>query len=75
MLVSKKPRGPNPEPDGPNAKPHGPNASPNTSQWNIVRVGYVRVGFMLAMYISGCLCLFRSRWVANANSISSGIQA
>ena len=66
MLVSKKPR-------GPNAKPHRPNTSPNVSQWNIVRIGNMRVGYALAMYIPCCLCQFRSRWVANANAISSGI--
>ena len=50
-----------------------PNASPNTNQWNIVRVGYARVGFVLAMQISCCLCQFHSRCVGNENTISSGI--
>ena len=69
MLVSKNPRGPNAKPDRPNAKPGKPNmkpgrsnASPNASWWNIVQVGYARVCFTFAMYISCCLCEFRSRW-------------
>ena len=61
MLVSKK--------------PHGPSATTNASQWNIFRVGYTRIGFALAMYISFCLCQFRSHWVANMNAISCGIWA
>ena len=46
MLVSKNPRAPNANP-----------RAPNTSQWNIVGVGYARVGFVVAMYISCCLCM------------------
>ena len=63
MLVSKKPRGPNP-------KPHGPNTSPNTIQCNILCVWYARVWFALAMYILNCLCQFRLRWVPDANPAS-----
>ena len=50
---------------GPNAKPNRPNAKP------------LALVCTLAMYISSCLCQFRLRWVvnANANAISSGIQA
>ena len=50
---------------GPNAKPNRPNAKP------------LALVCTLAMYISSCLCQFRLCWVvkANANVISSGIQA
>ena len=52
-----------------------PNASTNSSQWNIVHVGYARVGFALGMYISCCLFPVPLRWVANADAISGGIWA
>ena len=51
-----------------------PHVSPNARQWSIVHVGYARVWFALAMYISCCLSQFHSRWEANANPISGGIQ-
>ena len=66
MLVSKNPGGPNMKPRRPIAKPYGPNARANTRQWNIFRVGYARVWFALAMYISCFL-------VANANVVSGRI--
>ena len=43
MSVSKKHCGPNARPGVANTRPCGPNAS----QWNIVCVGYARVGFAL----------------------------
>ena len=50
---------------GPNVKPNRPNAKP------------LALVCTLAMYISSCLCQFGLCWVvkANANVISSGIQA
>ena len=36
-------------PHTPNANPCTPNVRPNMSQWNIVPVGYARVGFLLGM--------------------------
>ena len=41
---------------------------PNASWWNIVRVGFSKVCFALAMYISCCLC-------HNANVDSGGLRA
>ena len=52
MRPTRTPCAPNANPLGLNTKPGGP----NTSQWNIVRVGYARVGF--ALFVS-----FFSRWV------------
>ena len=69
MLVFKNSCGPNAKPDRPNAKP---GTSLNTSKWNIVRVGYARVGFA---YISCCLFPVPSRLVSNANTFSGGIWA
>ena len=43
-----------------------PNVRPNASQWNILHVGYGRVG--LALFIP-----FFSRSVPNANTVFSGI--
>ena len=60
---------------GPHAPNANPNQSPNASQWNIVCVGYARVGLALSMSISCCLSCFFSPWVPNANTVSSGIQA
>ena len=40
------------------ANPCEPNASPNAGQWNIVRVGYARIGVALGMSISYSLCQF-----------------
>ena len=45
------------------------------SQWNMVNVGYARVGFALGMYISCYLCQFHLRWVPNANPVFGGIWA
>ena len=80
MLVLKKPCGPNTSPYASNANPSGPNTKrcePNTSpdaiQWNMVRVGYARVGFVLGMSLSCCLCQFHLRWVVKANTFSGGI--
>ena len=80
MLVSKKPCVPNTTSYLPKATPRLPNATPrlphttsNTSQRNIVHVGYARVWFALALNISCCLCQFRSHWVAKANANSGGI--
>ena len=67
MLVSKKPCRPNATPQASEQCPvHVNNARceplmPNANQWNIVRVGYTRVGFVLGMYISCCLCQFNLR--------------
>ena len=66
MLVSKKPH-------GPNVNFRRPNASSNVSQWNIVLVGYARVGFALGMLISCGLSCFCLHWVPNA--ISGGVRA
>ena len=53
MLVSEKPRRPNANPpmqtNNAQCEPIMPNARPNASQWNIVRIGYARVGFALGM--------------------------
>ena len=51
LLISKNPH-------RPKASTHGPNVTPKVSQWNIVHVGYARIEFALAMYISFCLCQF-----------------
>ena len=62
----------------PDAKPKicvSPDANPDASQWNIGGVGSQRKILALAMYIFFFLCRFHSRWVANANPISSGIWA
>ena len=59
---------------GPDANHCGPNAS----QWNMVRVGYARVGFALTafgMSISCCLSPLCSRLAPNANAIYGGIWA
>ena len=52
MLVSKKPGVPNRNTNHPNtntnqsnASANQPNARQNASQWNIVHVGYARVGY------------------------------
>ena len=78
MLVSKKPHIPNTSPNQPNASPNQPNmspTSPNVSHWNMVHIGYARVGFTLGKWVSGCLSPFCSCWVPNANAVSSGIWA
>ena len=50
MLVNKKPLDrPNGNCRGPNTNRRRPNTSPKVSQWNLVRIGYVRVFFMLGM--------------------------
>ena len=62
----------------PDAKPKicvSPDANPDASQWNIGGVGSQRKILALAMYISFFVCRFHSRWVANANPISSRIWA
>ena len=56
-------------------RPITPNSSPNASQWNMVRIGDVRVGFALGIYISRCLCRFCSHCVRNAKVLSDGIWA
>ena len=38
----------------------------------IVHVRYAQVWFVLAMYISYCLCQFCSHWVAIENMVSVG---
>ena len=52
-----------------------PTPTPNASQWNIGGVGYptqnLRVGHAHFMF----LCRFHLRWVANANTVFSGIWA
>ena len=50
-------------------------ASPNASRWNIVRIGYFRVGIKLDMSISCCLSAVSLRWVAKANAVTDGIWA
>ena len=52
-----------------------PTPTPDASQWNIGGVGSQRKSLALAMYISFFLCRFHSRWLPNANPISSGIWA
>ena len=47
---------------GPNMKTGGPIAS----RWNIVHIGYARVGFALFVY-------FFLPWLFNANAFSGGI--
>ena len=59
----------------PNANPIGPNTNPNASLWNMVCIGYERVGFRLGMSISCCLSHFRLHWVAKASVVSGGIWA
>ena len=75
MLVSKKRCGPNVTPSVPIAIPYLPNVTPNASQWNILCIGYMRVRFVLGMYISSCLCRFCLRWAPNVDVPSSGIWA
>ena len=70
MLVSKNPCGPNATPQ---REPIMPNASPNMNQWNMVGVGYVRVGFAWGMYISCCLFPVPSCWEVNANAVFNEI--
>ena len=38
-------------------------------------LGLLTLGLVLGMYISGCLCPFHLRLVANANAVFSGIWA
>ena len=52
-----------------------PTPTPDASQWNIGGVGSQCKILALAMSIEFFLCRFHSRWVANANPISSGIWA
>ena len=52
-----------------------PTPNPNASQWNIGVVGTQPKIFALAVYISCFLCRFHLRWVANANTVFSGIWA
>ena len=59
MLVSKNPCRPNASAMVPNTSASVPSTTPNASWWSMVCVGYVRVWFALAMYISCCLCQFR----------------
>ena len=62
MLVSKKPCRPNVTPNLPNVTPNlsvihsVPNSTPsvpNASQWNILHVGYARVGFVSPLFRVG----------------------
>ena len=71
MFVSKKPSEPN---ANPNVRVT-PNATPNTSRWNIVAFGNIRVGFTLGMSISRCLFPFLPVLLPNANAVSGGIWA
>ena len=52
-----------------------PTLTPDASQWNIGSVGPSVLGLALGKYISGFLCQFHLRLVANANAVFSGIGA
>ena len=52
-----------------------PTQNQNASQWNIGCVGSQRKNLASGMYMSFFVCRFHSRWVDNANHISSGIWA
>ena len=75
MLVSKNACGPNTTTNLPDVT----NYTPNTSRWNRGCVGYpcvgAHVGHVDSMLFVSFLCLFHSRWVANANVFFSGIWA
>ena len=49
IAESKKPHGPDMTYHAPNVNHCTPKATTNAGQWNIVRTGYARVGFTLAM--------------------------
>ena len=51
------------------------NASPNASQWNMVMLGNIRVGFVLGMSMSCCLSPFPPALLPNVNAVSGGIRA